>query len=200
MYNSASGQNGYLEPACEPVGIILTPLEIQIYQKCLQQAAVLGSLYAAYHQTYAVAESLTGGLIGECLVSIPGSSQWFERGFITYANQAKIEDLGVSAEVISTQGAVSAACAAQMVEGALQRSKASLAVSVTGIAGPGGGTEHKPIGTVFFGIKHREGPAYVHEEHFQGSRSTIRYLTALEALSALTAITSGQPPHGYQEV
>ncbi len=190
--------NEYLEPGCEPVGIILTPLEIQIYQKCLQQAAVLGSLFAAYHQTITVAESLTGGLIAECIVSIPGASQWFERGFVTYANEAKIEDLRVDAEIIAKHGAVSAPCAAAMVDGALARSQATLGVAVTGIAGPDGGSAEKPVGTVFFGIRHRDGPTYVHEEHFEGSRATIRYLSALEALSGLTAITSGQPPHGYQ--
>ncbi len=195
-----SPQGTYLEPGCEPVGIILTPLEIQIYQKCLQQAAVLGSLYAAYHQTYAVAESLTGGLIGACLVSIPGSSQWFERGFITYADAAKQSDLGVEEEIFSTVGAVSERCAARMVEGALEHSQATLAVSVTGIAGPSGGSGSKPVGTVFVGLKQRGGPTYVHEEHFEGSRSTIRYLTTLEALSALTAITSGDPPAGYRTV
>jgi nicotinamide-nucleotide amidase len=99
----------------------------------------------------AVAESCTGGLIAACLTAIPGSSDVFERGFVTYSNQAKSEMLGVRPELIATHGAVSIEVAAAMAQGALTHSHADVAVSVTGIAGPGGGSLHKPVGTVCFG-------------------------------------------------
>jgi len=98
----------------------------------------------------AVAESCTGGLVCAALTEIPGSSEVFEAGYITYSNASKIEDLGVSSEVVETFGAVSVATAWAMARGALQASTADVAVAITGIAGPGGGTPSKPVGTVVF--------------------------------------------------
>ncbi|HET8534679.1 MAG TPA: CinA family protein [Sphingomicrobium sp.] len=101
-------------------------------------------------RTVAVAESCTGGLVSAALTEIPGASEVFEAGYVTYSNAAKIDDLGVSEEVVETFGAVSVATAWAMARGALAASKADLAVAITGIAGPGGGTPTKPVGTVVF--------------------------------------------------
>jgi nicotinamide-nucleotide amidase len=101
-------------------------------------------------RTVAIAESCTGGLVCAALTEIPGSSEVFEAGYVTYSNASKIDDLGVSEEVVETFGAVSVATAWAMARGALSASKADIAVAITGIAGPGGGTPSKPVGTVVF--------------------------------------------------
>ena len=101
-------------------------------------------------RTIAVAESCTGGLVSAALTEIPGASEVFEAGYVTYSNAAKVDDLGVSEEVVETFGAVSVATAWAMARGALSSSKADVAVAITGIAGPGGGTPTKPVGTVVF--------------------------------------------------
>src|SRR5918993_496171 len=106
----------------------------------------------------AVAESCTGGLVAAALTEIAGSSDVFETGFVTYSNEAKVALLGVSDEVIETFGSVSVACAWAMARGALQRSGADVAVAITGIAGPGGGSAQKPIGTVMFARAERDCP------------------------------------------
>lgn len=103
------------------------------------------------HLKIATAESCTGGLIAGCLTAIPGSSDVFERGFVTYSNEAKTEMLGVRSDLIAAHGAVSVDVATAMAQGALTHSHADIAISVTGIAGPGGGSSHKPVGTVCFG-------------------------------------------------
>lgn len=97
-----------------------------------------------------VAESCTGGLVAAALTEIPGSSAVLERGFVTYSNEAKMEDLGVASDIIETFGAVSIACVWAMANGALQNSRADVAVAISGVAGPGGGTDLKPVGTVVF--------------------------------------------------
>ena len=106
-------------------------------------------------RTVAVAESCTGGLVGSALTEIAGSSRVFDRGFITYSNEAKQEMLGVSPDLIDTFGAVSIAVAWAMANGALKRSKADVAVAITGVAGPDGGTPNKPVGTVVFAVAKR---------------------------------------------
>jgi nicotinamide-nucleotide amidase len=98
----------------------------------------------------AVAESCTGGLVAAALTEIPGSSDVFENGFVTYSNEAKVETLGVSLDVIETFGSVSIACAWAMAQGVIEKSRADVAVAITGIAGPGGGSEQKPVGMVVF--------------------------------------------------
>lgn len=105
---------------------------------------------AASGRRVAVAESCTGGLVAGALTEIAGSSAVFDRGFVTYSNEAKMELLGVPPDIIDTFGAVSIACAWAMAKGALDRSHADIAVAVSGVAGPGGGTPHKPVGTVVF--------------------------------------------------
>jgi nicotinamide-nucleotide amidase len=104
----------------------------------------------------AVAESCTGGLVSAALTEVPGSSDVFEAGFVTYSNEAKIAQLGISLDVLETFGAVSIAVAWAMARGALAKSKADVAVAITGIAGPGGGSERKPVGTVVFGRARRD--------------------------------------------
>lgn len=131
-----------------------------------------------------LAESCTGGLIGHRITSRPGSSDYFNRGFIVYSNEAKQELLGVSAETLRDYGAVSDQCAAEMARGARERSGADLGLSVTGIAGPGGGTPDKPVGTVYFGLADESG---VRSEGycFKGTRSMIKALAAENALDWL---------------
>lgn len=105
---------------------------------------------AAAGRKIALAESCTGGLVAAAITEIPGSSAVLDRGFVTYSNEAKIESLGVSPDIIETFGAVSIACVWAMAQGALKQSKADVAVAISGIAGPGGGTALKPVGTVVF--------------------------------------------------
>ena len=133
------------------------------------------------------AESCTGGMIAAACTAIAGSSDWFERGFVTYSNEAKTEMLGVPAALIAAHGAVSAEVARAMAEGALAHAHADLAVAVTGIAGPGGGSAHKPVGTVWLALA-RTGRAAVAELlQLQGDRATIRWQTVEHALQRLQA-------------
>jgi len=130
----------------------------------------------------ATAESCTGGLIAGCLTEIAGSSAVVDRGYVIYDNRAKVEMLGVSETTLATDGAVSEATAREMVEGALVRSGCGLAVAVTGIAGPGGGSEAKPVGLVHIAAGTR-GCDILHERHiFPGDRSAIRLATVEAAL------------------
>ncbi len=132
------------------------------------------------------AESCTGGLIAGCLTEIPGSSDVFERGFVTYSNDAKMTNIGVERKTIEEHGAVSGQTALEMAEGALRSSLADIAISVTGIAGPDGGSEEKPVGLVFIGIaNHKTGNNYILKNKFDGDRTSIRLKTVVESLSAL---------------
>ena len=140
----------------------------------------------------ATAESCTGGLVSVALTDIPGSSDVFERGFITYSNEAKQELLGVPAEVIRTQGAVSTAAATALASGALLRSRADIAVSITGVAGPGGGSALKPIGLVHFAVASRTGPPRSRQENFGNpGRDAIRVAAARVALEMLLETIRG---------
>ena len=130
----------------------------------------------------ATAESCTGGLIAAACTSIAGSSDWFERGVVSYSNEAKTELLGVPAALITRHGAVSAEVARAMAEGALVHSSADMSVAVTGIAGPGGGTPDKPVGTVWLALARRGQPAQATLLQLQGSRSEIREQTVDRAL------------------
>jgi nicotinamide-nucleotide amidase len=137
----------------------------------------------------AVAESCTGGLVSAALTEIAGSSDVFERGYVTYSNDAKLEAIGVSSDILVTFGAVSVAVAWAMAQGALKHSHADIAVAITGIAGPGGGSEKKPVGTVVFARAVRGGnPDVVVADvrHFGDlGRSEIRRQAALVALELL---------------
>ena len=134
----------------------------------------------------ATAESCTGGMVAAACTDLAGSSAWFERGFVTYSNAAKTQMLGVDAQLITTHGAVSEPVARAMAQGALQHSAAQLALAITGVAGPGGGSDAKPVGTVWFAFA---GPWGVHSElqHFGGDRAAVRQAAALHALLRLNA-------------
>ena len=132
----------------------------------------------------ATAESCTGGLIAAACTDLAGSSDWFERGFVTYSNAAKTELLGVPAALIATHGAVSEPVARAMAEGALARSRAQLSVAVTGIAGPTGGSEDKPVGTVWFGWC-GGGQTLAERQVFAGDRAAVRAQTVRWALDDL---------------
>jgi nicotinamide-nucleotide amidase len=135
--------------------------------------------------TLAVAESCTGGGLCQALTDIPGSSAWFDRGFITYSNQAKIEMLGVSSTLLEQYGAVSFEAARAMVEGVHGQSNAELAIAITGIAGPDGGTAEKPVGTVFFGIGQKGQAVKIDKRRFKGGREEVRARSVEFVLKAL---------------
>jgi nicotinamide-nucleotide amidase len=145
---------------------------------------VVGNLLRAQGATVAVAESCTGGMLGARFTSTPGSSDYFVGGFLTYADRLKVSLLGVSAETIKHHGAVSAETAEAMAVGARERSGATYAVSITGVAGPGGGTEQKPVGLVFVGIAGADGVVSVSRQ-FLGDRQRIRVFTTQMALDLL---------------
>jgi len=152
-------------------------------------AALLDAARAA-GLTLATAESCTGGLVAAALTEIAGSSDVFERGFVTYSNAAKCEMLGVSAQTLAHHGAVSEAVAREMAEGALAHSAAALAVSVTGIAGPGG-SEHKPEGRVCFGLAAQGKPTRTETREFGAlGRAEVRKAATAHALALLMAATS----------
>lgn len=139
-----------------------------------QLAAQLGAALHAHGMMLATAESCTGGAVASAVTEIAGSSAWFERGFVTYSNQAKVEMLGVSSDTLARFGAVSEATVREMVEGALRNSQAQISLAVSGIAGPGGGTADKPVGTVWFawGVKNGVSVARLHQ--LSGNRADIR--------------------------
>ena len=144
----------------------------------------------------ATAESCTGGLIAAALTAIAGSSDVVDRGFVTYSNDAKTEMLGVPAALIAAEGAVSAPVARAMAEGALARSRATIAVAVTGIAGPGGGSADKPVGLVWFGLARRGAPAVAERVVFPGDRAAVRAATVAHALALIGARLDGPGPQG----
>ncbi len=150
-------------------------------------AGDIGTLFLANGQMLASAESCTGGWAAQCLTAIAGSSQWFERGFITYSNAAKCEMLGVESDVIDAHGAVSEAIAAAMALGALRNSRADWALAITGIAGPGGGSAAKPVGTVCFGWAGPEGMIRTQTCGFFGGRQEIRAQSVAHAFKVLLA-------------
>ncbi len=137
------------------------------------------------------AESCTGGMLAAACTSIAGSSDWFERGIVSYSNEAKTELLGVSAGLIAKHGAVSAEVACAMAEGALVHSPADLSLAVTGVAGPSGGTEAKPVGTVWVALARRGEPAQATLLQLKGDRAEVREQTVDRALqTALAALRS----------
>lgn len=139
----------------------------------------------------ATAESCTGGLVAGALTATAGSSDVVERGFVTYSNEAKSELLGVPPETIAAHGAVSAETTAAMAKGAIARAPVDLAVSVTGIAGPGGATATKPVGLVLIGLARRDGSCRTESRIFSGDRSAIRWAALEVALELLRAEARG---------
>jgi nicotinamide-nucleotide amidase len=131
------------------------------------------------------AESCTGGWVAKCCTDIPGSSTWFERGFVTYSNEAKQTDLGVAEATLLKTGAVSLATVEEMAFGALSRSNADISVAITGIAGPDGGSESKPVGTVWIGWGSKDKTVQSICYHFEGNRESIRRQAVLAALEGV---------------
>ena len=152
-------------------------------QELLAQSALglLADLLIKNKCLLATAESCTGGLIAASCTELSGSSAWFDRGFVTYSNAAKTEMLGVDPQLIETHGAVSEAVARAMVVGALARSAAQVAIAVTGVAGPTGGSADKPVGTVWFGWS-TDGVVTTEMRRFAGDRAAVRQATLAHAL------------------
>ena len=153
---------------------------------CIEPAAVLGRLLKAKGEKLVTAESCTGGGVAEAVTAIAGSSEWFDRGFITYSNEAKIEMLKVSAATLKLHGAVSEDTAREMALGALAASPGTVSVSVTGVAGPGGGSPAKPVGMVCFAWA-RSGEAMPRSEtrRFAGDRQSVRVQSVVHALRGI---------------
>ena len=150
-------------------------------------AEQLGEQALAHNYLVATAESCTGGGLSEVITRIAGSSQWFDRGFVTYSNEAKIDMLGVQEQTLEEYGAVSEQTAEEMVLGALKHSRADIAVSITGIAGPTGGTKDKPVGTVCLAWGHRRG-TFQTTTLFSGNRQLIRVQSSMLAIQGILEI------------
>ncbi len=151
----------------------------------LSQAEAVLAAYRRAGLTLATAESCTGGLVAGCLTEIAGSSDVFERGFVTYSNAAKSELLGVPASLIAERGAVSAEVAEAMARGALAGSRAGATVALTGVAGPGGGSAERPVGLVQFCAIRRGGTAHRRREIFAGDRAAVRLSSVAAGLEML---------------
>ncbi len=161
-----------------------------LQDEIMQAALDLKELFPKYHQIYVTAESLTAGEIASSIVKIPGSSSYFEGGFVTYSNELKHDILGVKNETLNEFGAVSEAVVKQMTNGALNKAtKATIAVAVSGIAGPDGGTLTKPVGTVWMAVQRRGEESRATLLQLHGSRDEIRLQTTLHALKALIETT-----------
>src|SRR5258708_7161926 len=150
-------------------------------------AGKVGDALKARKLMMAAAESCTGGWIGQAVTMVPGSSKWFDRAFVTYTNEAKQDMLGVSAETLQEFGAVSEQTVREMVAGALARSRAQVAVAVSGIAGPDGGSRQKPVGTVLLAWGEKGGGVSAQAGHFQRDRHPVRRKTVIAALEGLLA-------------
>ncbi|WP_301101611.1 nicotinamide-nucleotide amidohydrolase family protein [Propionivibrio sp.] len=148
-------------------------------------AAQVGVLLLVNGQKLVTAESCTGGWVAQCLTAVAGSSDWFERGFVSYSNDAKHEMLGVELDTLRTHGAVSEATAAAMAAGALCHSHADWALAITGVAGPGGGSPDKPVGMVCFGWAAVDGRLDTQTCHFSGNREDVRAQSVAHALSGV---------------
>ena len=146
-------------------------------------ATLVGARLKAAGETLATAESCTGGWVAQSVTAVAGSSEWFERGFVTYTNAAKQEMLGVSPDTLARHGSVSEQAAGEMASGALEHSHAGFALSITGVAGPTGGSRAKPVGTVCFGWARRaDGAVRVETRHFGGDREAVRRQSVIHSL------------------
>ncbi|MGB6976338.1 MAG: nicotinamide-nucleotide amidase [Gammaproteobacteria bacterium] len=154
-------------------------------QELYELAEAVGKQLQARQWLLATAESCTGGWIATAITSIAGSSQWFERGFVTYSDLAKEQMLGVRTETLAAHGAVSQQVVREMAEGALRHSRAEISVAVTGIAGPTGGTIEKPVGLVWFGWTGRYLATQTDAQHFHGNRQEIRRQAVVFALTRI---------------
>lgn len=148
-------------------------------------AGRVGAALLRQRRMLTTAESCTGGGVAHVLTAVAGSSSWFERGFVTYSNEAKQEMLGVRPETLQTFGAVSEATVREMAEGALRHSRAQVSLSISGIAGPAGGTADKPVGMVCLGWAMQGRPTRTTTEYFPGDRAQVREQAILCALAGL---------------
>ena len=162
------------------------------YQNLYELAAQVGIALRTRSRTLAIVESCTGGWIAKIITDVPGSSGWFDRGFVTYSNAAKTDLLGVRAATIAEHGAVSAEVVAEMAAGALERSPADLVIAVSGIAGPEGGTPDKPVGTVYLAWALRGGPVQTEIRHFPGNRDAVRLEAVAAALQGVLDVFARQ--------
>ena len=152
-------------------------------------AGKVGDALKARKLVLATAESCTGGWIGQVVTMVPGSSHWFDRGFVTYTNDAKREMLGVRAATLKKFGAVSEQAVREMIEGALSHSKAHVALAVSGIAGPDGGSPGKPVGTVCLAWgKKKAAPPHSVMRHYAGDRDTVRRQSVIAALEGVLTL------------
>jgi nicotinamide-nucleotide amidase len=158
----------------------LADLAEELGKQLLQQRKRLGA-----------AESCTGGWLAKCVTDVAGSSQWFDRGFVSYSNAAKQDMLGVSADTLASAGAVSEPTVREMAAGALANSEADLAVAISGIAGPGGGQPGKPVGTVCFAWAEKAGRSRAVTRHFDGDRAAVRRQSVAYALQGLLDVLGG---------
>lgn len=152
----------------------------------------LSALLISKNMRLVTAESCTGGLVSASLTQKAGASKFFERGFVTYSNEAKNESIGVDLDTINTHGAVSSQTAEAMAKGALENSKADIAVSITGVAGPDGGTDEKPVGLVYFGFSVRDGETKTIKKHLKGNRLEIQAQASIEAIEQLISTLKEQ--------
>ena len=148
-------------------------------------ATQVGEVLEQHRMTLATAESCTGGWVAQVITSCPNSSRWFERGFVTYSNPAKQELLGVDPAILARHGAVSEQTVRAMAQGTLAHSRASVALSITGVAGPSGGNEEKPVGTVWIAWAHANKDTICTKYLFSGGRREIREQAVVEALKGL---------------
>jgi nicotinamide-nucleotide amidase len=154
-------------------------------QEIVELAREIGQWLVQRQWMMATAESCTGGLVSAAITEIAGSSAWFDRGFITYSNEAKTSQLGVSPLTLHSHGAVSEQTVREMLAGALANSLAHVAVAISGIAGPGGGTAEKPVGTVCFGWASRGSMPSCVTRHFEGDRAAVRWQATRLALAGI---------------
>ncbi|HCK76963.1 MAG TPA: damage-inducible protein CinA [Gammaproteobacteria bacterium] len=159
----------------------------------MQIAVTAGEILLDRSWRLAAVESCTGGWIAQTVTSLAGCSDWFECGLVTYSNASKESLVGVPGSLISRHGAVSAEVAEAMVSGALERTGADVAVSVTGIAGPGGGSDQKPVGTVYMAWQLPGADAVSERFHFHGNRDEVRYRSVVTALSELVRLIQAMP-------
>jgi nicotinamide-nucleotide amidase len=150
----------------------------------------VGQALLAHELMLATAESCTGGWVAQVVTQISGSSQWFERGFVTYTNEAKQEMLGVSGETLQRYGAVSEQTAREMAQGALKNSRAQVSLAISGVAGPTGGSPEKPVGMVCFAWAKGGIPTQTDTQYFQGDRTQVRYQAVLHALQQLVGLVN----------
>lgn len=167
------------------------PATPDVLERARRRAADLGPVLRARGLTLATAESCTGGLVAALLTDLPGSSDYVLGGVVSYADAAKIALLGVQTELLAEHGAVSEPVALAMADGLRRRLGADFCLSVTGIAGPGGGSEAKPVGTVWIGLAGPDGPSLARRFHFSGDRAAVRAQAAEAALAWLMAVVGG---------